>query len=312
MLKLSKLLGLKAIKQNKRQSLKFCLIVLGVCCSTQALAWSKAGHEWIVQSAANQLRPEVLEKYDAFLKEGIVVPPMYFHASIPARLGAVSAWPDEIRGLTLAEIFKKAGTGKVPKALEPWANKTTDNWHYTNHFYVNEKGSLLEEGKCSLKPTGQLLEVWPQLLTAFKQVESGRDKNVILALALHLASDAYQPLHLISAVDKKCEIDRGGNTKCILENPQTKKCETNLHQLWDEGFDQFNQPLSWPNKLHPTNIFSFKDALKEAQNAALDVYPNDGDFRSQAYLKTSQARTATQVGYAVGHCKFLLDYFINQ
>ena len=305
----------KTVKRNsmstKNSLFKVLLAMVLLAVMDSAYAWSKVGHEWIVQSAAMELDQNLLDKYDALLKEGIIVPPLYYHAKVGERLGAISAWPDKIRNETLVEVFKQYGSGAVPPALLPWANKTSSEWHFTNQIYVNEKGGALGD-KCKLSPSGDLINVWPALLESFKQVKTGRDKNIIVAFALHLAADAYQPLHLMSSVNKQCKPDRGGNNICLIKGKSGKACPQNLHQLWDDGFETFKQPLGWHMKQHPTNIFHLKDAQKLAEKAALSVYSNDGNYQSPQYISSANESSLLGADTAVGHCVFLLKYLFNQ
>ncbi len=273
-------------------------------------SWSQKGHAWIAQSAAQELPENVLAYYEDLLKEGIVVPPKFYHASLAERIGAMAVWPDTVRDVPLKKLFKQYGGEAVPKALQPWAETTTADWHYTNAHYVNEQGGALDPEQCAPATTGQLVTVWPELVKAFGEAQSAKAKNVVLALALHLAADAYQPLHLLSAVDKSCKSDRGGNGTCVSQKPGSKDCEVNLHQLWDQGFDVFSQPLAWPTQKHPTNFLSMKDAIKLAQTAALDVYTQDGHYKTAEYFNRGQVISQLGADYAVGHCVFLLKYFM--
>lgn len=299
--------GARRFMQWTQAGLLMCLFGF----SAQAFSWSFQGHKWIAQSAAEHLAPRELEAYDALLKGGKVVPAKLYHAPVSERLAALAAWPDSQRDSTIKELFNTFGSGTVPNALKAYSKRSGADWHYANVIFVDAGGEDYD-GKCQPKPSGKLVSGWPHLLEAFSEVDDPRDKNVILALALHFAADAYQPLHLMSAVDKKCNLDRGGNGLCAVPGEKGKKCAMNLHQLWDKGFGVFDQQPVWLNKRHPTNVYKFTTAEDLARKAQKNVYQAEGRYHSPEYNAQATEVVAVQTDYAIGHTKFLMQLLLTK
>jgi len=137
-----------------------------------------------------------------------VVPPRYYHATLPERLGALSAWPEGELTTPLTALYKKTGASSVP----------------------NNNGGPLSDGKCFSVGNNALSVFWPALLKAYNEAGSGREKNVTLALALYIAAEVYQPLNFMALMDSSCKVTRKcGITASVYLSNRLVGPQSNTH-----------------------------------------------------------------------------------
>jgi hypothetical protein len=217
-----------------------------------AFGWSADGHAAIAQAAIAQLSPEQ-QHYFNDMAQALLSRERATKWRKPlvtaSAFAQATVWPDSRRDLTLADLFKRFAKSTVPPDLAPFATRNTSQWHYVNWQYWDPStGQVFSvdqaRSRCKLKETGLLLQVWDPLLSSYLQASSPAQKGLILAFLGHLLADAYQPLHSLTALDRKCGHDAGGNGFCLVADPNKRdSCSLSLHRLWDQGFGVFELPL---------------------------------------------------------------------
>lgn len=277
-----------------------------------AWGWSAKGHGDIAVAALEALPDSIRADYRQLLQTGPWTKKR--NASWRSHAARAAAWPDRIRDQSLSELFASYGSGKVPAALAAYRQSNTNDWHYTNALYLSAGGQLLPASTektpaCPPPARGRLLEVWPDLVTAYHQAADPRDKTLVLAFVLHLLADAYQPLHLMASLNESCKHDRGGNAYCLTPargfHP-AQHCEQSLHFLWDQGFGAFDGDLpsaggfrGEPKDLAPV--------INQAKTAAPDVYPRQPEQAlADKYRKRGHDQVERLSGLAVAHMAALL------
>jgi len=212
----------------------FTVIAVLFALSSQAFAWSDAGHKIVASIAFARLSPAEREKVVAILKEH----PRFkqdFLDEIPSELGdsdksewifqQASVWPDMARGF---------------KGDDRQYNHPT--WHYINiPQYLSDGDEKMLEGKLKVNVSLDPPATPEENMNAIQTIRIGRsmlvddsvsksDKAIMLAWLFHLVGDIHQPLHSTALFSQKSfpEGDRGGN---LIKTKQ----RGNLHALWD-GF----------------------------------------------------------------------------
>jgi hypothetical protein len=291
--------------------------ILGWCLCWIALvpvsawSWSAKGHGDIAVAAVEALPESVQAEYRQLLQTG---PWTKGNPSWRTAVARAAAWPDRMRDEPLRKLFGRYGSGKVPAALVAYRQANTNDWHYTNALYLSSQGKLLpastdKNPSCPPAAQGRLLQVWPDLVAAYRQTADPKDKALVLAFILHLLADAYQPLHLMASLNESCKHDRGGNAYCVTPargfHP-AQRCEQNLHFLWDQGFGAFDGELPSATKFRGDSA-DLAVVIAQAKLAAPDVYPRQP---AQAFEDKYRQHGRTQVerlgGLAVSHMAALL------
>jgi len=212
----------------------FTVIAVLFALSSQAFAWSDAGHKIVASIAFARLSPAEREKVVAILKEH----PRFkqdFLDEIPSELGdsdksewifqQASVWPDMARGF---------------KGDDRQYNHPT--WHYINiPQYLSDGDEKMLEGKLKVNVSLDPPATPEENMNAIQTIRIGRsmlvddsvsksDKAIMLAWLFPLVGDIHQPLHSTALFSQKSfpEGDRGGN---LIKTKQ----RGNLHALWD-GF----------------------------------------------------------------------------
>ncbi len=230
----------------------FLLLFLSLV-GADSLAWSSRGHAQLTQLAFESLSEQQRAHFTSIVNVWIKRKPKglkamqqrYPHYDPVALL---SIWPDRIRDMPINAVMRRYAVGRVPEPLSAFAKHKSSDWHYVNgHYWDKERRQLLpaseKPGGCPPERSGNLDRVWPLLIAAYQQERAASTRAVLLGFILHLAADAYQPLHVIAGLDLGCRSDLGGNKHCLLKNVRGKRCEDNLHRLWDSGFGEFNRPI---------------------------------------------------------------------
>ncbi len=207
--------------------------------SFDCLAWSREGHRWIGSRAMANLNLE----QQAYFQKRLTRGPWKVsnRKDVILLSAAASAWPDSDRDKSVATLFKRFGSGRVPQALTEFRQRNTNDWHYANRIFLRRGGQGVSTSGCQFRHSGRLFEVWPKLIEAYPDIDDPRDQALVLAYVMHLLGDAYQPLHTVSAEMGGCDHDRGGNGFCVdpFVGVFIKDCHLRLHKLWDDGFGQF-------------------------------------------------------------------------
>ena len=290
----------------------FALLILALW-APFTMAWSGGIHSELGKAAFAQLTPQQKNAYTALLEHNKI---SRSHYPSDTQIGYLTRWPDHIRQHTLQALFNQYGSGTVPRALEDLGQQDTRTWHYENALYADEQGDVhaaakrtASAGSCPPARDGQLFRVWPRLVKAYQQADDPRDQALLLSFILHMASDAYQPLHVMAGLDHRCRHDRGGNGFCVKRSSSksSKRCRLNLHQAWDRGFGVFEESVvaspDWP----VSNVFALEPVLKMHRQWAGDIYPTGEDtFDSAPYRARAEVITKTAASRAVAHLAQLL------
>lgn len=289
-----------------------CWLVLIHCAigvsAAKANAWSNDGHaaiaeaawqalnapakayfgdraDWLIQRERAQKWRRSLDGYSNFAK--------------------ASVWPDTRRDKSLEQLFAYFNV-PVPNELLPWAKPTTQAWHYHNaYLYFAGKQS------CQREPNGQLTEIWPALLISYPSSNESQ-RAVIMAFLVHLLADANQPLHTMTAVNRHCESDAGGNGFCLQRKGM--QCVLNLHQLWDRGFGVFERPIkgSLPNTSIQWPHYPIAVA-KRQQSLAKTIYDlSENTLPSERYQQWAKGITKAQAEQAAADLTQLLTTLYEQ
>ena len=310
-----------------RIGLKAGAVCVLLCLCSSVLAWTAQGHRSIAHEAFEQLNVEQKRFWIELLNRGFTsLTPTTNNPgkrpSVQELLKNAAVWPDRVRDQTLQQIFQQYGSAQVPKPLKPWANRTSATWHYVNAQYFSDKRQLLParaDGNkghfCPPTVSGDLIAVWPLLLQSFEAVADSRDRVILMAFIVHLLTDAYQPLHVLSSLNAQCQYDRGGNQYCVDPKQgfhSNKKCQVNLHRLWDEGFEVFESPWykTYPFRAQPEELSS---AVALSSDIAKTVYPiHASDVGTNPYKIKATHLVKERASRAVGHLYRLLVALENK
>jgi hypothetical protein len=289
------------------------VLVFGLISPT-VWAWSANGHGDIAVAALDRLPNVLQDEYRPVLMSG-----PWVRGDISWRTAAAraSAWPDRVRDMPVRKLFGQYGSGKVPGALHSYRKLTTSDWHYTNALFIDASGQIVEAAKgttaraCPPSRDGKLLTVWPDLLVAYEQSTDPRDKAIILAFLLHMAADAYQPLHLMGSLDSNCRHDRGGNAFCVAPVVGFKaglRCRDSLHFLWDQGFGVFAGDVQAGTHFRG-DVRDLSVAITQVRRIAPQVYPRKSEQpTSTRYKSRSQRHVADMAEHASAHLAASLEF----
>ncbi len=300
---------------SNRRILQIALLCMLLGALPPGWAWSASVHADLAKAAYAQLTPNQQTAYVRLLKGNKISKPNYRPA---AQIGYLARWPDHLRNISVQDIFRKYGSGEVPRALAAYSGQNTNDWHFENVLYVDDQQQVREAGKrqakgrCPPPRNGQLLTVWPKLLKAYKQSTDSRDKSILLAFILHAAGDAHQPLHLMAGLKPDCKHDAGGNGFCVdaglgrFTYPK-ERCKLNLHQAWDRGFGLFDKRFSADPVKQKAKAQNLNQVVSLHRSWAADVYPSEErPFGSAAYQVLARQITQQAASRAVAHQTQLL------
>ncbi len=297
--------------------LKMVLAGWLIAAMSPALGWSANGHATIAKAAFAELTPAQQRFYADLLADNRI---STTRSNTAVHLGTLAKWPDQVRPLTVQQLFTQYGSGKVPRALAAWSGRTTREWHYENALLVDGMGRLVDALPAQDKPSkscpparnGKMLAIWPQLLAAWEQTRDRHDQVLLISLLLHFSGDAHQPLHTMAALRPGCKHDGGGNGFCVAPGParfaeRNQRCNNNLHRAWDGGFGVLNKsfaPVPWKASLQVSDL---QGVLKDHRAWAGEIYPNaDREFESEQYQARSREIIKTAASRAVAYQTLLL------
>lgn len=271
---------------------KLLFILFLITISVSAHGWSAKGHAEIAKAAFIQLTPAQQNAYARLLKGNRI---SHERFSPAAQIGYLARWPDHQRKLKLQQLFSKYGSGTVPPVLAARRQQDTRLWHFENALYIDGEGRVLNasktagKGVCPPARNGQLFQVWPSLLQAYRKAEDKNDKVLLLSLLLHMSGDAWQPLHVMAGLQPDCRHDAGGNGFCVQPGPARftgyrERCHLSLHQAWDRGFDLFEQPFKPAAVKYKRKSTDLEGVLKHHRRWAGEIYPTaQRPFESAGY-----------------------------
>ena len=176
-------------------------------------AWNQLGHMVIADIAYHRLDSLTQKKVDSLIN---VLHNEYENIS---SLLEMSYWADDLRKQKI-EIFT--------------------HWHYIdNTFSIDDT------------PTKNLIDsdnvVWAinQIQTIIKNKNANPyERARFLAFFVHIISDIHQPLHTTAITSRNHpDGDKGGNHYHVLYHGKKE----NLHHLWDDGVDLFDEDASTMN-----------------------------------------------------------------
>ncbi len=297
----------------------FCLL-LSLSLSSTALSWNSDGHVLIVDLAVDNLSPAKTRELEHIARKlettfetdrRLYLLNTYRTASDIAK---IAIFADRVRDIPLVDLFAQWDLS-VPEPLAAYATENTSNWHYkTQAFYSGAD----EAPQCDLSEETDIASVYPLLLESYEQAEDEVSKAILLAFIIHFVADAHQPMHGISRVDRECVSDRGGNNFCAAERGFGNRCETNLHALWDnaaELFDDYDNYeklyLSFlglhanPDQVEDLDINNWlKEDLQEARFIYTLREDRDPD---DMYLRDGQTIAYTRILLAADRLGLILD-----
>lgn len=298
----------------KVQNCRWLALIICWFVSQLAWSWSANGHGDIAISALEKLPEAEQREYQQILTAG---PWSKGAASWRSHAARAAAWPDRIRDMPLRKVFGQYGSGKVPSALQAYRKRSTSDWHYSNALFLDAAGQVVEASNggsgtsCPPATDGRLLAVWPNLFTAYGQTSDPRDKAIILAFLLHMAADAYQPLHLMGSLDTNCRHDRGGNAFCVGPVVGFKaglRCRDSLHFLWDQGFGAFAEEELLPAKQFRGNVRDLSVAVTAVKRIGSQVYPKKSESPDSAsYQRRSHLHAVEMAQRAGAHLAAVLQ-----
>ncbi len=267
-------------------------------------AWSLKGHGKITLAVHQSLKHQSPAIAAEFLRYANTLHALYSSENpqqakecrANASLCFFGQWPDLIRQETLKSLLPDPSSA----SLEPLLKGSSSTWHYHNRYYSVENNSFVT----GCDESGELLRALTLLLQGFKNEASFRNRAVLLSFIVHLAEDAHQPLHTLSAVTKNCEHDRGGNTLCVKKS--RGDCELNLHALWDHGAGLFYQQHDFVSDSIADGSLNTSAWINESSTFAAQVYANKKAFTSKEYQQSVQAISKERVERAVVNLQVLL------
>ncbi len=284
---------------------------------TGVYGWSANGHATIAKAAFAELTPAQQRFYAELLTDNRI---STTRSRTAVHLGNLAKWPDQVRSLTVQQLFTQYGSGKVPRALAAWSGRTTKEWHYENAVLVDGLGRLVDALPARDKPAkscpparnGKMLAIWPQLLAAWEQSRDRHDRVLLISFLLHFSGDAHQPLHSMAALRPGCKHDGGGNGFCVGPGAarfteRGQRCQNTLHRAWDGGFGVLNKsfaPTPWKASL---KVADLESVLEDHRGWAGEIYPNaERPFESEQYQARSREIIKTTASRAVAYQALLL------
>jgi len=233
----------------------------------------------------------------------------------------LGVWPDKMKSQSLTALLKKNSQlkkqGQLDELPDFLKTQKTGTWHYDNLFFYNNGPAH----SCSQRNKGQLFNVLSQLDQQLqKPVQSEVLNAMYISFYIHFYSDAHQPLHIVSRVNKDCWHDKGGNDVCLIKRKKSTRCKVNLHQYWDRAAYQNVDTLgaglveSLPSFYTPDKP-EFKAKLF---NEATQVYPymypvikpNASSFNqalTSSYQQQAKKITAQRISLTIVRLSHRLD-----
>ena len=218
--------------------------------ATSAFSWSETGHIVIAELAASKLGTErhELNRIAGTLATQIESEKRLYlirNYTDISYLGQVASFPDSVRNQTVSELFAKYGDS-VPISLTKYSDQNTSNWHYINQPFISSD----YRQDCNIIDPVNITTVIPELISAYGEEESEKNKGIILAFIIHLVADSSQPMHTFTKVFYDCEHDRGGTEFCASDRAGDRRCETTLHELWDRAVGYFDETKSLQQRVN--------------------------------------------------------------
>ncbi len=281
---------------KKAVRLNFVFVLLSI--SIDGFAWSAKGHEWIAEKAFERLSKREVQYYQQLVDLIDVEKKENSPEADRNNLPLIASYPDRVRDISFSQLFLKNET-LLPKAFIHKADNNTSAWHYHNEVVRTE-----DNAHCRFQNRGELLTMLDEIDKALGTPLTKKQEALLISFQIHLIQDLHQPLHSFTKLSDSCESDLGGNKTCYRMG-FLGRCKTNLHALWDSGFDVFRRtsPVSL------TDIFlgdkdEFLPALwnQENQRYSHDVY----DISYADYFERSQVIAKDRIDLAVSRLAYYL------
>ncbi len=275
------------LKKAARLKVGFLFLSLSLDC----FAWSAKGHEWIAEKAFTRLSEREVQYYQELVDLIGVEKAEGSLNTNRKHLPLIATYPDRVRDIPFGQLFLKNET-ILPEAFADRADNNTATWHYHNEVARTPGNS-----HCRFQNRGELLTILDEIDKALGAPLTKKQEALLISFQIHLIQDIHQPLHSFTNLSDNCKSDLGGNKTCYRMG-FLGRCKTNLHALWDSGFDVFERKFPAP----VTDIFmgaktEFLPALwnQENQRYYRDVY----DMSCPDYFDRSQVIANDRVGLAV-------------
>lgn len=189
-----------------------------------SLAWDGTGHMIIAQIARDRLTPKARARVDALAAQ------LENHHT-PYNGVTLACWADDIKD--------KESPSPFEGQFKPW--------HYLDLGCSPSDPNPLAH-PVALTPTkGDLVTALSRCVTLIREKKTDAlvpNEAVALALVMHLAGDAHQPLHTTCRYNPhprpgdKYKDDAGGNLVTVANLADTPWGK-NLHTFWDEAYRRF-------------------------------------------------------------------------
>jgi len=251
------------------------LLFLFLLSAATASAWDPTGHIMIAQIAYDRLTPTAKANVDRSIAA--------FSGKVGAPYTPVTAacWMDDARSKT----------------------KAYNKWHYIELPYNAEAEPWPTDGGENA--------VWgielAQDIIAGKKTQPDVDKDMALAILLHLVGDIHQPLHSTSRWG-----DQGGN-KVKLKNITDPVLETfpaskNLHFFWDTSYrrafkdGQAGESFSVPQPMYENPIPGHNATVPVAkEQAARMIKAHPEALQPEQGDAVAWAKESHKLGYTLGY-----------
>lgn len=273
-------------------------LILWLFVAGDGQAWSARGHAAISLSVYRQLPENAASRYLEYAEKvksisHVRLVNSYKFCKKNIAVCDLAVWPDRIRELPLERLFKSLKVS-VPEQLVAYRNSSTAPWHYENAYYSPAEQTFISH--CKFAEKGDLSDVIPRLQAVLESDASESQQALVLAFWVHLVSDAHQPLHTLTKIDRACHHDFGGNKSCVA--PEVGRCKLNLHQLWDSGGDIFFSELR-PLEVHDASVaVGIQSIRQEIKTMAPAVYLKHGHYNSPSYREYVQLTSNKQARLA--------------
>jgi len=225
------------------------LLLYWLIATGTVLGWDGTGHRIIAQIARDRLNDKARARVDALAAQ-------LDNRGTPYNAITLACWADDIKDQTSASPFQGQ--------FKPW--------HYID-LGCSPNNPVPETALTAT--TGDLVTALDHCVTLIRQKKTDAlvpSEPVALALVMHLAGDAHQPLHTTCRHNPnpkptdKYHNDAGGNA-VTLTNLADTPWGKNLHTFWDEAYRRYyengavralpeTELKAWPDRLaadHPVN-----------------------------------------------------------
>jgi len=222
------------------RKIKFLSVFILLIFFHSSWAWILRGHALVAEIAYENLTLKAQQEAESYADRIIAylsynqqrqLKSTYRHTNNFVR---VSGLPDLWRDLSLKEVFERFDA-PLPSPLEPYANDSTDAWHFIDQPYSHRCPELRKEN---------IIWALKLLEAAWKQTNNPNAKAIIMIYIEHLVADIHQPLHTFAKTNFICFSDQGGNAYPVRVGHNV----TNLHKVWDSGVGYLTHSFDYQHR----------------------------------------------------------------